>query len=69
MKKKKKNKNTQIKYIGTEIYGHVFLDLHLWEFSGNEDVIRHNAEELAKGLLLIYNMSNFGVESFGLSEK
>ena len=48
--------------------GYVLRELVLWEFSGNADIIRHNATELAKALQMHYNLTNFGPSSFGIDD-
>jgi len=47
-------------------YGRVILELVIWDFSQDENVIRHTANELARAIQLSYSLSNFGTESFGL---
>jgi hypothetical protein len=49
--------------------GYVLRDLVLWDFSGNEDLVRHNATELAKALQMHYNLTNFGPASFGMEDE
>lgn len=49
--------------------GMVIRELVLWDFSGDEHVIRHNANELAKALQMSYNLDNFGPASFGMEEE
>ena len=61
--KKKKKKQAAIP-IGT-----VILDICVWDFSGQEEVTRHIADQIARAVYLTYNMSNFGVESFGLTDE
>lgn len=65
MKKKQqlKNKETYLPF------GTVITELVLWDFSGNADVIRHNANELAKALQMSYDLSNFGPNCFGIEEE
>lgn len=47
--------------------GVVITDLVLWTFTDNEEVIRHNVEELSKALLYSFHLDNFGPTSFGLN--
>lgn len=47
----------------------VITDLCLWDFSGNEDVIRHNANELARAIQLSFQLEHFGLQSFGIPEE
>jgi hypothetical protein len=49
--------------------GRLIRELALWEFTGNEDIVRHYASELARAIQLGYNLENFGTQSFGLSEE
>ena len=49
--------------------GEMIIDLAVWDFSQDEDFIRHTADQLAKAILVSYNMSNFGPSSFGLSDE
>ena len=64
-----RRKAAKKKFIPKITPGRVVRELVLWEFSGNEDLIRHNAGELAKALLMSYNLDNFGPTSFGLEEE
>jgi hypothetical protein len=49
--------------------GTVLVELVLWDFSGNADIIRHNANELAKAIQMHYNLNNFGPSSFGIEDE
>jgi hypothetical protein len=49
--------------------GRVLTELVIWDFSQDDVVIRHYAEQVARALELSYNLSNFGVKSFGLEEE
>ena len=49
--------------------GRVIMELALWDFSGDADIIRHNANELAKALQMSYNLDNFGPSSFGMEDE
>jgi hypothetical protein len=49
--------------------GVVIRELVLWDFSGDEHIIRHNANELAKALQMSYNLDNFGPSSFGIDDE
>lgn len=49
--------------------GMVLVELVLWDFSGNADIIRHNANELAKAIQMSYNLNNFGPSSFGIEDE
>lgn len=51
------------------VQGQVVLDLAIWCFEEDEDLIRHTADQLAKALHVSYNMDNFGPQSFGLTEE
>lgn len=62
--KKQKQKNTKVRR--TLPVGVVITDLVLWTFTDNEEVIRHNVEELSKALLYSFHLDNFGPTSFGL---
>lgn len=62
-------KKQQVKRNAILPVGRVITDLCLWDFSGNEDVIRHNANELARAIQLSFQLDNFGLESFGLTEE
>ena len=64
MKKKQRLKNKET-YLP---FGIVITDLVLWDFSGNADVIRHNANELAKALQMSYDLNNFGPHCFGIED-
>jgi hypothetical protein len=49
--------------------GRVIVELVLWDFSGDADIIRHNANELAKAIQMSYNLDNFGPSSFGMEDE
>jgi hypothetical protein len=49
--------------------GKMICELVLWDFSEDEDLIRHNAGELAKAILMSYNLDNFGPKAFGMEEE
>lgn len=66
MKKKKQQVKNKVTYLPV---GMVITQLVLWDFSGNEDIIRHNATELAKALQMSYNLDNFGPASFGIEDE
>lgn len=59
-----KNKKTK-----TIPVGRVVSELVIWSFTDDEEINRHYANELAKAIQLSYNLSNFGVQSFGISEE
>lgn len=67
MKKQQLRRNA-IKQVHLPV-GVLIRDLVLWDFSQDEDIIRHNANELAKALQMSYNLENFGAASFGISEE
>ena len=62
--RKKKTKKPKVKKYPP--YGRVLLELAIWDFSQDERVIRHTANEIARAIQLSYSLSNFGTESFGL---
>ena len=66
MKKQQLRRNAKQRTIPV---GEVLIDLAIWDFSEDEDLIRHTANELAKAINMHYNMNNFGPKSFGLSEE
>ena len=49
--------------------GRVILELALWDFTGDDAIIRHNANELARAILTSYNLDNFGPIGFGLKDE
>lgn len=49
--------------------GQVITDLVLWDFSQDDDIIRHNANQLAHAIQLSYNLEHFGAASFGMSDE
>ena len=63
--KKKKSKSAK----KSVPVGRVVPELVIWDFSEDDVIIRHYAEQLARALELSYNLSNFGVKSFGLEEE
>ena len=44
--------------------GYVITDLAVWEFSGDKETISHISEQIAKAIIITYNMGNFGPSSF-----
>jgi hypothetical protein len=65
--KKQQVKRTAVKPLILPV-GRVITDLVLWDFSQDEDIIRHNANQLARAIQLGYNLEHFGASSFGISE-
>jgi hypothetical protein len=49
--------------------GQVITDLAMWVFSQKEAEIKYHAEEIAKAILMGYHVSNFGPQSFGMTEE
>jgi len=62
--KKQKHRNKKVRR--SLPVGVVITDLVLWTFTDNEEVIRHNVEELSKAILYSFHLDNFGPTSFGL---
>lgn len=69
MKKKKQKIANKKKSSRVITVGRVIPDLVIWCFSDEEEIIRHYGNHLAQAIQLSYNLSNFGVESFGLEEE
>jgi uncharacterized protein YcgI (DUF1989 family) len=67
MKKQRLRRNAQKSLILPE--GHVMVDLVIWSFTDDEDIIRHNAEQLSKALQMNYQLRNFGPLAFGIDEE
>lgn len=67
MKKQQLRRNAQKKLILPE--GVVVTELVLWVFTDDVDVIRHNANELAKAIQMSYQLSNFGPSAFGIDDE
>jgi hypothetical protein len=65
MKKQQLKRNAQKRNIPV---GEVLIELAIWDFSEDEDLICHTANELAKALHMRYNLDNFGPTSFGLED-
>jgi hypothetical protein len=65
-----KNKKNKTKKVAIAVpIGVVLNELVIWEFSQDEAVICHLSEQLCRAMLLSYNLQNFGVASFGISEE
>jgi hypothetical protein len=64
----KKNKTTPIKVTKNLPHGRVLLELVVWNFTQDEILIRHTADELSKAIQMHFHLNNFGVEAFGLSD-
>ena len=69
MKKKKTKATSKKKNNKVVTVGRVVPEITIWCFSEDKEVIRHYADHLANAILLSYNLNNFGVQSFGLSEE
>lgn len=67
MNKKTKAKNKAVKASAIPV-GRVVPELVVWDFSEDEEVIRHIASELARAIQLSYSLNNFGLSSFGMEE-
>jgi len=67
MKKQQLRHNAQKQLILPE--GVVVTELVLWVFTDDVDVIRHNANELAKAIQMSYQLSNFGPSAFGIDDE
>lgn len=65
--KKKKQKNK--KPSRSTPIGRVIPELIIWSFTDDDEINRHYAEQLARAIQLSYNLSNFGLESFGYEEE
>jgi hypothetical protein len=65
--KKNKPKPAEVKkYIP---HGQILLELVVWNFTKDEVLIRHTADELAKAIQMHFHLNNFGAKAFGLSEE
>jgi hypothetical protein len=49
--------------------GIVITELAMWEFSGDEETIRHHVNTLANAIIMGYNLTNFGPGAFNLSDE
>jgi hypothetical protein len=49
--------------------GRLLPELVIWSFNDDEEIVRHYADQLARAIQLSYNLSNFGLQSFGMSEE
>ena len=65
----KKNKSKPVKVKKYIPHGRVLLELAVWNFTKDEVLIRHTADELARAIQMHFHLTNFGVEAFGLSEE
>jgi len=65
----KKNKAKPVKIKKYLPHGRVLLELVVWNFTQDEVLIRHTADELAKAIQMHFHLTNFGVGAFGLSEE
>jgi hypothetical protein len=48
--------------------GYVITDLVVWDFSKDEEIACHIAEQVAKAIIMSYNMGNFGPDSFNFNQ-
>jgi hypothetical protein len=46
---------------------YVITDLVVWEFAGDKETISHISEQIARAIILSYNMGNFGPDSFNFN--
>jgi hypothetical protein len=61
--KKKQNKKGAIP-IGT-----VILDICVWDFSGQEEVTRHIANQIARAVYITYGINNFSADVFNMTNE
>jgi hypothetical protein len=43
---------------------YVITDLAVWQFEKDEKAVSHISEQIAKAIIISYNMGNFGPDSF-----
>lgn len=43
---------------------YVITDLVVWQFTHDKEIVSHIAEDIAKVIIVSYNMGNFGPDSF-----
>jgi hypothetical protein len=65
----KKSKTKAVKVKKYLPHGRVLLELVVWNFTQDEILIRHTADELAKAIQMHFHLNNFGTEAFGLGSE
>ena len=70
---KKLKKSAQIKNKlsgnGTKVAGIVMLELSMWVFEADDDVLDFHANQICRAFMLNYGIQNFGVKAFGYEEE
>ena len=69
MKHKKAKPKTAKKPARAIPVGIVITDLVLYAFNDSEEVIRHNAGQIALAIQLRFNLEHFGPSAFGLNNE
>jgi hypothetical protein len=65
----KKNKPKPVEVKKYLPHGKVLLELAVWNFTQDEVLIRHIANQLSEAIQMHFHLKNFGVEAFGLSDE
>jgi hypothetical protein len=65
----KKKKASKLTGKGTQLYGAVMLELSMWVFEADDDVLEFHAEQIKRAFMLNYGIRNFGVKAFGFEEE
>jgi hypothetical protein len=54
---------------GTMVVGQVMLDLSMWVFDAEKEVLDFHAEQISRAFLLHFGVKYFGVKAFGFEEE
>jgi len=72
-KKKPAPKVTKPKPVGkmprTKVIGQPMLDLSIWVYDADPDIVDFHANEICRAFLLHFGVKNFGVKAFGYEDE
>jgi len=68
-KKKKCKKKVHKNLTGAIPVGAVLTDLVIWSSDSTEEIIRHQANQIAAAIQMSFNLRNFGPNAFGIEEE
>jgi hypothetical protein len=68
-KLKKAKKAAPVRLSRTKVLGQPMLNMSIWVFDADPDIIQFHADEICRAFLLHFGVQNFGVKSFGYEEE
>jgi hypothetical protein len=54
---------------GTIVIGQPMLDLSIWVYDADPDIVDFHANEICRAFLLHFAVKNFGVKAFGYEDE